>query len=118
MLKQLSDNYYVTIEYGVESIYNFTLERINRGHDFETSVKAIEETAVRGLNCGAHFIMGLPGETRDEMLAYADVISELPLTSAKFHQLQIIEGTAMANEYRESPEEFNFFSWDEYQKFQ
>lgn len=117
MLKQLSDNYYVTIEYGVESIYNHTLERVNRGHDFETSVKAIKETAVRGLNCGAHFIMGLPGESRDEMLAYADVISELPLTSAKFHQLQIIEGTAMANEYRKNPEEFNFFSWEEYQEF-
>ncbi len=117
LLQELSESSYVTIEYGVESVYNKTLERINRGHDYQSSINAIEETARRGINCGAHFIFGLPGESRDEMLAYSDYISELPLTSAKFHQLQIVEGTVMAEEYREDPSGFNFFTWEEYQDF-
>jgi len=117
LLQELSESYYITIEYGVESVYDKTLKRINRGHDFSTSVKAIEETARRGINCGAHFIFGLPGESRAEMLACSDIISELPLSSVKFHQLQIIEDTVMAEEYKKEPSDFNFFTWEEYQDF-
>ena len=67
-LKELSEKYYLAVEYGIESCYNKTLKRINRGHTFEEAVAALEKTAAYGINTGAHFILGLPGETREEML--------------------------------------------------
>lgn len=117
LVEELSRSSYVALEYGVESIYNKTLKRINRGHDFEVSKKAIHDTAARNIHCGAHFIFGLPGETREEMMSMAEVISALPLTSLKFHQLQIIKGTKMEEEYLSKPEEFELFSWSEYKEF-
>ena len=117
LLAGLARKYYVTLEYGVESVYNKTLERINRGHTFECSEEAIRKTVAKGLHCGAHFIFGLPGESREEMMAYADVISGLPLTTVKFHQLQVIAETRMYREYLERPEDFNLFTWEEYREF-
>jgi hypothetical protein len=69
------------------------------------------------LNASAHFIFGLPGETREEMLREADIISELPLKSVKFHQLQIIKGTRMEGEYKINPSDFEIFGWDDYLDF-
>ena len=114
---ELSKKYYVIIEYGIESCYDKTLERVNRGHSFEQSVKAITKTAQKRIKTGAHIIFGLPGETKQEMLDEADILSELPLNNIKFHQLQIIKDTEMAKEYREKPENFNLFSLDEYIDF-
>lgn len=116
-LKELSSRCYLAVEYGVESCYNKTLRRINRGHTFEDAVNAIEKTAAYGINTGAHFIFGLPGETREEMLKQADIISGLPLKSVKFHQLQIIKGTKMEKEFMESPGDFELFTWEEYLDF-
>lgn len=116
-LKDLSGNYYVAVEYGIESCYDKTLSRINRGHSFSEAVDAVEVTASMGINTGAHFIFGLPGETRDEMLAEAGMISKLPLTTVKFHQLQIIKGTKMEVEFRNTPGDFQLFTWDEYLEF-
>ena len=115
--KELSKSHYIIIEYGVESCYNKTLERINRGHTFEQSVEAIVKTNQMGIKTGAHFIFGLPGETRDEMMAEAKLISALPLDTIKFHQLQIIKGTAMEKEYNTHPENFIFFELPEYIDF-
>jgi len=115
--KELSKSHYIIIEYGVESCYNNTLERINRGHTFEQSVEAIIKTNQLGIKTGAHFIFGLPGETRDEMMAEAKLISALPLDTIKFHQLQIIKGTAMETEYNNHPENFTFFELPEYIDF-
>jgi len=115
--QQLSKKYYITLEYGVESCYNKTLELINRGHTFEQSVWAIEQTNKRGMRVGAHFIFGLPGETQEQMLAEADIISKLPLHTVKFHQLQIIKETVMEQQYRTNPEWFKLFSMDEYFNF-
>lgn len=107
----------VIIEYGIESCYDSTLLRINRGHDFKTACDAIQMTAKRGLDIGAHFILGLPGETKQMMLDACDLINRLPLRSAKFHQLQIVKGTKMEKEYEERPEDFERFSLDEYLDF-
>ena len=107
----------VIVEYGIESCYDSTLERINRGHDFETARKAVHMTAGRGIDVGAHFILGLPGETKQMMLDACSLINELPLRSAKFHQLQIVKGTRMEKEYAESPEDFVRFSLEEYLDF-
>jgi radical SAM protein (TIGR01212 family) len=115
--RELSARYYIVLEYGIESCYDKTLKRINRGHTFEEAEKAIRDTAALGINTGAHFIFGLPGESREEMLAEADIISRLPLSTVKFHQLQIIKGTTMEREYRDKPEDFQLFTWVEYLGF-
>ena len=117
ILRELSDKCYLAVEYGMESCYNKTLRRINRGHTFEDAVDAIEKTARCGINTGAHFILGLPGETREEMLKQADIISSLPLKSVKFHQLQIIKGTKMEKDFLENPGDFELFTWEEYLDF-
>ena len=113
-LASLSKEKVVVLEYGIESCYDETLERINRGHDFECARKAVEMTAERGLDVGAHFILGLPGETREMLLDQCSVISSLPLTSVKFHQLQIVKGTKMEKEYSEKPEDFLRLALDDY----
>jgi uncharacterized protein len=117
LLKELSEKYYVAIEYGIESCYNKTLLRINRGHTFEEAVQAVEKTSALGIKTGAHFIFGLPGESRQEMLDQAGIISNLPLHTVKFHQLQIIKGTIMEREFRANPADFELFTWDEYLLF-
>ena len=107
----------VIVEYGIESCYDSTLERINRGHDFETACKAVKMTAERGIDVGAHFILGLPGETRQMMLDACSLINDLPVRSVKFHQLQIVKGTQMEKEYAQVPQDFERFSLEEYLDF-
>jgi radical SAM protein (TIGR01212 family) len=114
---ELAKNHYVAVEYGIESCYDRTLKRINRGHSFAESVEAVKKTAGMGIHTGAHFIFGLPGESREEMLNEVSIISSLPIKTVKFHQLQIIKGTAMEKEFRENPGDFELFSWDEYLDF-
>jgi radical SAM protein (TIGR01212 family) len=104
----------LTLEYGIESCYNRTLQAVNRGHSFEDSVKAIEMTRERGIHTGAHVILGLPGESREDMLAEASILSSLPLNNLKFHQLQIVKGTPMAADYLRHPERYHEFGLDEY----
>lgn len=116
-LASLARSHVVVIEYGIESVYDRTLRRINRGHTFEDALRAVEMTAARGLTQGAHFIFGLPGESVEEMLAYAPIINKLPLHSVKFHQLQIVRGTAMEREFASHPSDFVTFSLDEYLDF-
>lgn len=115
--KELSEKYYVIIEYGIESCNNATLKRINRGHTFEESVETLKKTKQYGLKTGAHFIFGLPGESKEDILNQAKLISSLPLDTVKFHQLQIIKETAMEKEYKEHPENFTFFELPEYIDF-
>ena len=117
LLSEIQKTHYVMLEYGVESVYDATLRRVNRGHDFATAEKAIRMTADYGIPCGAHFIFGLPGESKTMMLDAADVISRLPLTTVKFHQLQIFKGTKMAEEYQAHPEAFHLFDLEEYIDF-
>ncbi len=116
-LAKLAKDHFIKIEYGIESCYDDSLRRINRGHDFAASRRAVEMTASRQLMCGAHMIFGLPGESRPMMLKQVEQINELPLDSIKFHQLQIVEGTAMAREYLSHPERFTLFELDEYVEF-
>ena len=113
-LAELNRQVCVIVEYGIESVYDKTLERINRGHDYACVVDAVNRTSERGLITGGHVILGLPGESRDDILKCADVLSELPLTTLKLHQLQLIKGTRMAEEYFANPEGFYLFGADEY----
>ena len=116
-IRELSEKFYVAIEYGIESCYNKTLKRINRGHTFEEAVEALEKTNALGITSGAHFIFGLPGETRKEMMEQVDIISTLPIRTVKFHQLQIIKGTTMEKEFINNPGDFDLFTWEEYLDF-
>ena len=112
--QELSLKHYVTVEYGIESVINRTLQRVNRGHDVEKSLWAVRETARRGIRVGGHMIIGLPGEDRQDFLDSGRELSRWPLNNIKFHQLQIIRHTAMAREYEERPEEFVSFTLEEY----
>ncbi|MGL4326677.1 MAG: TIGR01212 family radical SAM protein [Tannerellaceae bacterium] len=113
-LQELSQRTFVMVEYGVESTLDSTLERINRGHSYAESVETIKRTAARGILTGAHLILGLPGETTEEILDHARRISKLPLTTVKLHQLQLIRFTLMAKEFDEDPKDFRLFTVDEY----
>jgi len=116
-LKQLSEKHYIVIEYGVESIYNHTLSRINRADTFEQAIDSISKSAALGLNVGAHLIFGLPGETRQMMMDSVNQINRLPLNSIKFHQLQIVQGTAMAKDFAMNPQAYDLFSFEDYIDF-
>jgi uncharacterized protein len=116
-LKELQAKAYIMLEYGIESVYDATLQRVNRGHSFEEAILAIRMTHNAGIPCGGHFIFGLPGETREMMLDSARIISELPLTTVKFHQLQIFKNTRMADEFKLQPQDFDLFSLGEYIDF-
>ena len=114
-IASLKNQAFISIEYGIESCHDRTLQRINRGHDFATAEKAVCMTAERDIHTGAHFIIGLPGETPDDWLnGSIPLINRMPLNSIKFHQLQILKGTAIEREFQEHPDDFHRFSMDEY----
>lgn len=113
-LAALQRHTFVLIEYGIESANDITLKRINRGHDFACCRLAVEKTHARGILCGAHVILGLPGEDADESIRQAEIISSLPLDILKIHQMQIIRGTQLAAEYLRNP--FPVYSVDDYIK--
>lgn len=116
-LSQLAKEYYVSLEFGVESTINRTLNLINRCHSFEETVEAYELAKDKGFHLGAHMIIGLPKETKEEMLSHADSLNKLPIQFLKLHQLQIVKHTLMAVQLKESPEMFNMFSAEEYIEF-
>ena len=113
-LAELNKRYYVVVEYGVESTCESTLLSINRRHSYADAVKAIHETAKRGLQTAAHLILGLPPEDRETILSHAKQIAKLPLNILKLHQLQLIKGTKMAQQYEENPSLFHLYTIDEY----
>lgn len=111
-LESLNQQTFMIVEYGIESVSDDTLRRVNRGHNFECSRRAIIETHNRGILTGAHIILGLPGESAEDNVRQADIISALPIDILKLHQLQIIRGTQLAAEYERHP--FNLYTADEY----
>ena len=114
-LEELNKHTFLMVEYGIESASDETLRRINRGHTYADTVEAVQRTAACGILTGGHIILGLPGETHDTMVAQAGMLSELPLSTLKIHQLQLIRGTRMAHEYEENPTGFHLFrEVDEY----
>lgn len=116
-LAELAKRHVVILELGIESCYDATLQRINRGHDFEVAERAVHMAAERGLDVGVHFILGLPGETRQMMLDACSKINGLPVRSVKFHQLQIVKGTRMEKEFEACPDDFVRFALDDYLDF-
>ena len=114
-LEELNKHAFLMVEYGIESTCDKTLQRINRGHTYAETVEAVERTAACGILTGGHIILGLPGETHETMVEQAGILSRLPLSTLKIHQLQLIRGTRMAHEYAEVPDDFHLFTEvDEY----
>jgi len=113
-LEELNKRAFLIVEYGIESTDDNVLRRINRGHDYAATVDAVRRTASRGIITGGHVILGLPGDNRESIIREATLLSELPLTTLKLHQLQLIKGTRMAEEYAERPSDFHLYTADEY----
>ncbi len=113
-LAQLSEKTYLILEFGIESCHNKTLRKINRGHSFETTVDAIEKSHSRRIKTGGHMIIGLPGENEADVLKTVRTVSALPLNTIKFHQLQIIEGTKIAEDFKRNPARFRIFNLIDY----
>lgn len=116
-IAELSSKHYIILEYGIESCYDKTLERINRGHGFSQTLWAINESVKRGIKTGGHLIFGLPGEEREEMIKEAEILSPLGITSLKFHQLQIFKNTKMEEDYLRNPQDYKLFEFEEYKEF-
>ena len=113
-LAEVSRDYFVMVEYGLESTDDKVLKHINRGHDFASGVRAVTETAEKGIYTSAHLIFGLPGESREHIIDSSAVISALPLSSLKIRQLQLVKGTLMAEEYKDNPAIFDLYTLEEY----
>lgn len=94
-----ADRYDVWMEYGVQSAHDGTLDRINRSHTFAQFEDAADRTASRGIKTAAHVILGLPGESREDMLATADALSALPVSGVKVHILHVLRGTRLEEDY-------------------
>lgn len=112
LLFDLSQKHYVAVEYGIESSYDVTLQHVNRGHSFADAQRAVCLTRERGIDVGAHFILGLPNESRTMIVDQMEAINGLGLTSIKFHQLQIYRSTPMAEEWSAYPERFLLNDYD------
>jgi radical SAM protein (TIGR01212 family) len=110
--ERLARTHFVVLEYGLQSIYDTTLERINRGHDYRCWLEAMDLSRNRGIRLGAHLILGFPWETREAMLKMADVLSDKGLDFLKLHHLHVVRNTAMASEYLRNP--FPLFSLEDY----
>jgi radical SAM protein (TIGR01212 family) len=115
LLQELAKDHFVLVEYGLQSIHEKSLRYINRGHDYHTFLKALDDTRARGLRTGVHTIVGIPTETREETLEMADVLSETPVEFIKIHQLQVIKDTPLAEVYKREP--FHVFGYEEYIDF-
>jgi len=115
LLESLARQYFILVEYGMQSMYDRSLEFINRGHNYHTFLQALDLTKNRGIFTGAHIIVGFPTETREEMLAMADELSQLPVQFLKIHQLQVVRDTPLEVMYREHP--FPVFAYEEYMDF-
>jgi radical SAM protein (TIGR01212 family) len=102
----------VSLELGVESIYDDTLRRVNRGHDYGAFLRAIDMTRGRSIHIGAHLILGFPWETREQWLSMADEMSRVGVDALKIHHLHIVRGTALAAEYTRQP--FRVLEYEEY----
>ena len=105
---------FLLVELGIESTNDETLRRINRGHDFASAVEAADQLHSRGIQLGAHLILGLPGETHQDFMAHARRISQLPVSTLKLHQLQVIKGTQLERMYAADPSAFHLFTPQEY----
>ncbi|MCK4419482.1 TIGR01212 family radical SAM protein [Candidatus Aerophobetes bacterium] len=112
LIESYARDYHIWIEYGLQSIHDKTLLRINRGHNFAQFEDAIKRTQNRGIFICVHIILGLPGETRKDMLQTAKVLAKMKVDGIKIHHLQVIKATSLAEDFKKG--KFKVFSFEEY----
>ncbi|HBW38210.1 TIGR01212 family radical SAM protein [Desulfosporosinus sp. BICA1-9] len=111
-LEELNQRTYLWVELGLQSRHDRTMEWIGRGHDYAQFLKGLEQLQARGIRVCAHIILGLPGETKAEMMATAQVVAKLPLEGIKIHLLHVLRGTPLATIFQDEP--FDLMSKEEY----
>lgn len=113
-LKQLQKKYYVAIELGAESTNEATLQTINRGHSYDETIDACHRINELAIPIGLHLILGLPGESRSQIMQHATEVSKLPISFLKLHQLQIVKGSLFASQYKQDADYFSLYNADEF----
>ncbi|MFT4173426.1 MAG: TIGR01212 family radical SAM protein [Rhodocyclaceae bacterium] len=113
-LAELSIRTVVELEIGIESCDDEVLRRCNRGHSFEETVDAVRRAGDRGLFLTGHMLYGLPGETRETIQTGARALAHIGLDAIKFHQLQIVKGSQLANTWRDDPDSVPMMDPDTY----
>ena len=103
---------HVWVEYGLQSMHDATLDFINRGHHYGDFVDAVRRTRERGINVCAHVILGLPGESREDMMETARGVSSLGVEGIKLHHLYVARHTPLETLYRLG--KIDVLSQDEY----
>ncbi len=116
-LSFLSKKYFISLEFGVESTNEKTLLSVNRCHTYKETKATFEKCKNKGFHLGAHIILGLPGETKKDLINHAFEVSNLPIDTLKIHHLQIVRNSVMAIQYKRNPENFNLFSSEDYIDF-
>lgn len=111
LIASYKDDYYTWVEYGLQSIHDKTLKRINRGHDFDCFLRAYEKTKERGINVCVHVIFGL-WETHDEIMQTAQKLAQLGVDGVKIHMLCALQDTKLTKMY--DADEIDFMSEEEY----
>lgn len=116
-LEGLSKKYFISLDFGVESTNEKTLRTVNRCHTFNETLIAYQRCRNKGFHLGAHIIIGLPGETKRDLMRHALELSKLPINTLKLHHLQIVKNSVMAIQYKRNPENFNLFTAEGYIDF-
>ncbi len=101
LIEDYTATHMVWIEYGLQSKHNRTLEKINRGHTFEDFVRAVQMTQGRNILICAHVILGLPGESREDVMDTARAVADLGIDGIKIHNLYIPKETPLARLFQE-----------------
>jgi len=101
LLEEYSKKYYVWLEYGMQSVHDKTLEKINRGHTLSDLIRAVEITKNRGISICLHVILGLPGETYEDMMQTASVVAGLGIDGLKIHLLHVVKGSVLEQWYND-----------------
>ncbi len=114
VLLKINDIKPIWVEFGLESTLDRSLKLLNRGHNYKQLCESVHKLSVAGILTGAHLILGIPGESRKDMVNHAIEISKLPLSTVKLHQLQIIKQTKLAEMYRNKTITVNLIDWPEY----
>jgi radical SAM protein (TIGR01212 family) len=112
LLQNYAIHSHVWLELGLQSIHNRTLQFINRGHSAETYLDAVQRASGKNIHICTHIIVGLPGETREDILETARIIATLPIQGIKIHLLLALRGTVMGNLYEKS--EISILNRDDY----
>jgi len=107
-----TDNRFIQVEYGIQSVHDKTLRLINRGHDFQCFQEACRKTKERNIKICAHVILGLPDETHEDMMETAKTLAGMGIDGIKIHMLAVMEGTKIHQMFNEG--KINLMSEDEY----